>query len=101
MLRFGDISLGHGDLLKAVEFWEAARPLFERSSQAKQVQNINERLAGIDEDVLEQHRKNLARLAELNVPTGTVEELEDDLSDIDDLDKVDINDEKELDLIAA
>jgi hypothetical protein len=77
MLRFGDISMGHSDPLKAVEFWERARPLFECSSQAKQVQHINERLAGISDGVLEQHRNNLARLAELNAPSGTVEELED------------------------
>jgi tetratricopeptide (TPR) repeat protein len=54
MLRLGDISMGHSDPLKAVEFWERAKPLFECSSQAKQVQHINERLAGISEDVLEQ-----------------------------------------------
>ncbi|KAJ7891120.1 hypothetical protein B0H13DRAFT_2276953 [Mycena leptocephala] len=101
MLRLGDISMGHGDPLKAVEFWERARPLFERSSQAKQVQNINERLAGISKDVLEQHRNNLVRLAEFNAPSGTVEELEDDLSDIEDLDKVDMSEEKGLGLIAA
>jgi hypothetical protein len=101
MLQLGDISMGHGDLLKAVEFWGRARPLFERSSQAKQVQHINERLAGISKDVLKQHRNNLARLAEFNAPAGTIEELEDDLSDIEDLDKVDIGDEKESDLIAA
>ncbi|KAJ7915956.1 hypothetical protein B0H13DRAFT_1871573 [Mycena leptocephala] len=52
MLQLGNISKGHGDLLKAVEFWEAARPLFERSSQAKQVQGIDERLANITRDVL-------------------------------------------------
>jgi hypothetical protein len=92
--------LGHGDPLKAVEFWENARPLFERSSHAKQVQHINERLAGISEDVLEQHRNNLAHLVELNVPSGTVEELEDDLSDIEELDR-DIGDGKELDLIVV
>jgi hypothetical protein len=101
MLRLGDISMGHNDPLKAVEFWERARPLFECSSQAKQVQHINERLAGISKDVLEQHRDNLARLAELNAPTGTVEELEDDLSDIEDLDKVDIGEEKVLGLIVV
>jgi hypothetical protein len=95
MLRFGDISMGHGDLLKAVEFWEAARPLFECSSQAKQVQYINERLAGISNDVLEQHR-NLAHMAELNAPSGTVE---DDQSEIEELDEVDMGDGKELDLI--
>ncbi|KAJ7900473.1 hypothetical protein B0H13DRAFT_2517780 [Mycena leptocephala] len=87
MLRLGDISMGHSDPLKAVEFWERAKPLFEHSSQAKQVQNINERLAGISDDVLEQHRNNLACLAELNVPAETIEELEEDLSDIEDLDK--------------
>ncbi|KAJ7912915.1 hypothetical protein B0H13DRAFT_1874358 [Mycena leptocephala] len=101
MLRFGDISMGHGDLLKAVEFWERARPLFERSSQAKQVQHIDERVADISEDVLEQHRNNLARLAELNAPAGTVEELEEDLSDVEDLDQMDIGEVKELGLIAA
>ncbi|KAJ7842088.1 hypothetical protein B0H13DRAFT_1909980 [Mycena leptocephala] len=40
MLQLGDISKGHGDLLKAVEFWTTARPLFEQSSQAKQVKHI-------------------------------------------------------------
>jgi tetratricopeptide (TPR) repeat protein len=101
MLRLGDIFMGHGNPSKAVEFWERARPLFECSSQVKQVQHINERLAGISEDVLEQHRNNLAHLTELNAPAGTVEELEDDLSDIEDLDKVDIGDGKELDLIGV
>jgi hypothetical protein len=101
MLRFGDISMGHGDLLNAVEFWERARPLFEFSSQTKQVQNINERLVGISEDVLEQHRNNLARLAELTALSGTVEELEDDLSDIEGLDKIDMGEENELGLIVA
>jgi hypothetical protein len=101
MLRFGDISMGHGDLLKAVEFWERARPLFERSSQAKQVQHIDERVADISEDVLEQHRNNLACLAELNAPAGTVEELEEDLSDVENLDQMDMGEVKELGLIAA
>jgi tetratricopeptide (TPR) repeat protein len=101
MLQLGDISMGHSDLLKALEFWERARPLFERSSQAKQVQGIDERVATISKDVLEQHRNNLACLAELNAPSGTVEELEDDLSDIEDLDQMDMGEEKELDLIVA
>ncbi|KAJ7894081.1 hypothetical protein B0H13DRAFT_1886053 [Mycena leptocephala] len=101
MLRFGDISMGHSDLLKAVEFWERARPLFEHSSQAKQVQHIDERVANITKDVLEQHRNTLARLAELNAPAGTVEELEDDLSDIEDLDQMDMGEVNKLGLIAA
>jgi hypothetical protein len=84
MLRLGDISMGHGDPLKA-----------------KQVQHIDERLTGISEDVLEQHQNTLARLAELNAPSGTVEELGDDLSDIEELDKMDMGEEKEFDLIVA
>jgi hypothetical protein len=61
MLRLGDSSKRHGEILKAVEFWEAARPLFERSSQAKQVQHIDDRVANISRDVLEQHRNNADR----------------------------------------
>jgi tetratricopeptide (TPR) repeat protein len=76
MLQLGDISKGYGDLLKAVELWTAAKPLFERSSQVKEVEKINERLAVVNNDVLEQHRNNLA-LAELNAPSGIVQELED------------------------
>ncbi|KAJ7858555.1 hypothetical protein B0H13DRAFT_1901794 [Mycena leptocephala] len=67
----------------------------------KQVQGIDERIANISEDLLEQHRNNLACLAELHVRAGTVEELEDDLSEIEGLDKVDIGDEKELGSIVA
>jgi hypothetical protein len=85
MLRLGDVAKEHGDLLKAVEFWDAARPLFERSSQGKQVELIDERLASVSTDVLQQHRRNLACLAGINAPTVLVEEVEDDLSDIEDL----------------
>jgi hypothetical protein len=95
MLHLGDISKGHSDLLKAVELWATARPLFEWSSQAKQLQIIDERLASVEEDVLEQHRKKLACLAELNAPSGAVEELEDELSDIDDP-EVDLDEAQDL-----
>jgi hypothetical protein len=73
MLHLGDIFKGHGDLLKTVEFWGAARPLFERSSQAKQVENIDGRLVSVGGHALGQHKDNLAHLAELNEPSGTVE----------------------------
>ncbi|KAJ7874608.1 hypothetical protein B0H13DRAFT_2551489 [Mycena leptocephala] len=89
MLRLRDISKDHSDLLKAVELWTTARLLFEQSSQAKQVENIDQRLAGVNEDVLEQHRKNLACLAELTAPLGTVDEI-NDLSDIEDMDGLDL-----------
>jgi hypothetical protein len=96
MLQLGDISKGQGDLLKAVEFWTTARPLFEWSSQAKQVENIDQRLAGVSEDVLEQHSKNLARLTELNAPSGTMDKI-NDLSDIEDMEGLGLEDETTLD----
>jgi hypothetical protein len=99
MLQLGDISKGQGDLLKAVEHWETARPLFEQSSRAKQVENIDQRLAGVGEDVLEQHRKNLARLAELTVPSETVDKI-NDLSDIEGMEGLGLEDETSLDPVA-
>jgi hypothetical protein len=96
MLRLGDISKGHGDLLKAVELWETARPLFERSLQAKQVENIDQRLAGIGEDVLEQHIKNSVHLAELTTPSGIVDKI-NNLFDIEDMEGLGLRDETSLD----
>ncbi|KAJ7779660.1 hypothetical protein B0H16DRAFT_1448109 [Mycena metata] len=81
MIRLGDTFNKRGDFLKALELWEQARPLFERFSQVKQVQHIDEKVAGIDEDITEQHQRNLDRFAELNAPTGMVEELDEDLSE--------------------
>jgi hypothetical protein len=91
MLRLGDISKRHNNLLKALELWQAARPLFERSSQVKQVMNIEEMLAGISPEVLKEHRDKLASLAELNAFPRTSEEDSDDLRE--DLEKMD---EKEV-----
>jgi tetratricopeptide (TPR) repeat protein len=78
MMRLGDISNNHGDQLKAIELWTTARPLFERSSQLKEVQCVDEKLAGIGSDVLEQHRKNIAHLVELNIPSGNPSPIEDE-----------------------
>ncbi|KAJ7223418.1 hypothetical protein GGX14DRAFT_658096 [Mycena pura] len=47
MLKLGDISKQDGDVMKAEELWKIARPLFERSSQMKQVADVDDRLAGI------------------------------------------------------
>ncbi|KAJ7760031.1 hypothetical protein B0H16DRAFT_1688922 [Mycena metata] len=78
MIRLGDIAKKNSDGLKALELWETARALFERSSQAKRVQDIDERVGGISEEVKEQHQKNLAQLAKLNVPAGNVENVDSD-----------------------
>ncbi|KAJ7744907.1 hypothetical protein B0H16DRAFT_1463047 [Mycena metata] len=64
MARLGDIAKKNGDSLKALELWETSRPLFERSLQAKRVQEFEERVGGISEEVKEQHRENLAQSAE-------------------------------------
>jgi tetratricopeptide (TPR) repeat protein len=89
MLRLGDISNGYGELLKAVELWDVARPLFERSSQTKQIEAIDKRIASVGQDVLEEHRINLAHLVEINVLGGIVmREAEEDLSDNEHLDGV-------------
>jgi hypothetical protein len=85
MLQLGDTAKEHDDLCRAVESWHAARPLFERSSQTKHIELVNKRLESVGEDVLEQHRMNLAHLMEINAPTGIVKEAEDELSDIEDL----------------
>ncbi|KAJ6488726.1 hypothetical protein DFH09DRAFT_1455546, partial [Mycena vulgaris] len=47
MLRLGDISKQDGDMLQAMELWKTARPLFERSSQAKQIAQVDDRLLNI------------------------------------------------------
>ncbi|KAJ7759051.1 hypothetical protein B0H16DRAFT_1720475 [Mycena metata] len=83
MIQLGDIAKKNGDLLKVLELWETARPLFEHSSQAKRVQDIDERVGGISEEVKEQHRENLARLAELNVPAGKVENVDSDVEELE------------------
>ncbi|KAJ7752284.1 hypothetical protein B0H16DRAFT_1723630 [Mycena metata] len=81
MIRLGDISSKNEDLLRALELWETARLLFERSSQTKRVQDVDERLVKIAEDVKEQYKRDLARLAELKAPRGKVEEVGEDLSE--------------------
>jgi tetratricopeptide (TPR) repeat protein len=72
MLRLGDISNRRGDLLRAFKLWETARPLFERSSQMKEVQCVDERLSRVDSNVLDHHRKNMAHLVRLDVPFGNL-----------------------------
>jgi tetratricopeptide (TPR) repeat protein len=84
MLRLGDISKSHGDVFKAVELWTTARPLFERSSQVKQVQYVDERLAGISSDILEQHKENIIHLVEFNVPSGNPCDIEDEQVELSD-----------------
>jgi tetratricopeptide (TPR) repeat protein len=45
MVRLGNISYQRGNPTKAVEFWNTARPLFERSSQVKDAASIDTKVA--------------------------------------------------------
>jgi tetratricopeptide (TPR) repeat protein len=78
MLRLGDTSGRCGDLLKAVELWESARPLFERSSQVKKVQCVDDRLSCVGSNILDCHRQNIALLVRLDVPSSNLSHIEDE-----------------------
>ncbi|KAJ7090689.1 hypothetical protein C8R44DRAFT_750918 [Mycena epipterygia] len=78
MLRLGDIAKQKGDKVNAVDLWKEARPLFERSSQAKDVACIDTRLALVEQQISESdtHQKSLVVLGELEAPTMSVDDLE-------------------------
>ncbi|KAJ7462439.1 hypothetical protein FB451DRAFT_1404242 [Mycena latifolia] len=69
MLRLGDIAKQSRDLVKAVGLWKNARPLFERSLQAKEVAKIDTRLAAVETDHLQEDKKPLRYLRMLDAPT--------------------------------
>ncbi|KAJ6592278.1 hypothetical protein DFH09DRAFT_1073339 [Mycena vulgaris] len=75
MLRLGDISKREGNMVQAMKLWTTARPLFERSTQTKQIALIDERLTGITN--LEDNKMNLASLSHLHAPTGWPKESSD------------------------
>ncbi|KAJ7508971.1 hypothetical protein B0H11DRAFT_1901742 [Mycena galericulata] len=68
MLYIGDIANKRGDLMRAAELWKGARPLFERSLQAKHITRIDTRLATLDQDMINTHNKKLDQLASMGVP---------------------------------
>jgi tetratricopeptide (TPR) repeat protein len=100
MLRLGDISKNSGDLSKAMELWATARPLFVRSSQAQQVENIDCRVAGLGQEIQLQHRENLAKLAQLNTPSGTADKIKDDQADTEDLENMSEDEKRVADVVA-
>ncbi|KAJ7451382.1 hypothetical protein FB451DRAFT_1374414 [Mycena latifolia] len=69
MLRLGDIAKQRGDLVKALRLWRDARPLFERSSQANEVAEIDTRLAAVDGNTLQNYEESLQFLRRLDAPT--------------------------------
>ncbi|KAJ7131120.1 hypothetical protein C8R44DRAFT_904155 [Mycena epipterygia] len=72
MLRLGDIAKHRGDLVDATKLWREARPLFERSSQAKDIAKIDTRLALVEQEISDAHQKSLSLL---EAPTMSLDEL--------------------------
>ncbi|KAJ7234718.1 hypothetical protein C8J57DRAFT_1249067 [Mycena rebaudengoi] len=61
--------------MKAVELWKTARPLFERSSQMKDIAWIDAKLAEADSAVFIEYEEKLQRLSELHVSVSGPEEI--------------------------
>jgi hypothetical protein len=58
IVRMADITQRRGDMMKTLELWKAARPLFHRSSQAKEVTQIDRKLTAVDLVTLEKYGKH-------------------------------------------
>jgi hypothetical protein len=70
MVQIADIYEKRGEIQKSVGLWKMARPLFERSSQAKDVTRLGRRLAEADFAISEKHEQQFIQLVELHVPVG-------------------------------
>ncbi|KAF8143946.1 hypothetical protein K438DRAFT_1875014 [Mycena galopus ATCC 62051] len=64
LLRLRDQASKDGCTSEAISFWEAARPLFERASQTKDIAQIDSRLATWEKD----HHQALVKLETLHAP---------------------------------
>ncbi|KAJ7247735.1 hypothetical protein C8J57DRAFT_1673528 [Mycena rebaudengoi] len=74
MVRIADILNSCGEVIKAVGLWKTARPLFERSSQMKDIIKLDAKLAVVDSAVLVKYEAKLQHLADLCVPCIAPEE---------------------------
>ncbi|KAJ7260200.1 hypothetical protein C8J57DRAFT_1471812 [Mycena rebaudengoi] len=74
MVRIGDILNNRGEVIKAIELWKTATPLFERSSQMKDVVKIDTKIAEVDSAILAKYEEQLQHLSELHVPVSALEE---------------------------
>ncbi|KAJ7136205.1 hypothetical protein C8R46DRAFT_1322361 [Mycena filopes] len=69
LVRLGDISKQNANPSKALELWQMAKPLFERSCQTKRVADIEKRVAEMELS----DKMKLVKLAQLTAPAGKVE----------------------------
>ncbi|KAJ7268546.1 hypothetical protein C8J57DRAFT_1717249 [Mycena rebaudengoi] len=74
MVRIGDILNNCGEVIKAIELWKTARPLFERSSQMKDVIKIDTKIAEVDSAILVKYEEQLQHFSGLHVPVSALEE---------------------------
>ncbi|KAJ7233076.1 hypothetical protein C8J57DRAFT_1578277 [Mycena rebaudengoi] len=74
MVRIADILNNCGEVIKAIELWKTARPLFERSSQMRDVIKIDTKIAEVDSAILAKYEEQLQHLSELHVPVSALEE---------------------------
>jgi hypothetical protein len=74
MVRIGDILNNCGEVIKAIDLWKTARPLFERSSQMKDVIKIDTKIAEVDSAILAKYEEQLQHLSELHIPVSALEE---------------------------
>ncbi|KAJ6475533.1 hypothetical protein C8R45DRAFT_935171 [Mycena sanguinolenta] len=72
MQTLGDIYLRRGDHSKASNLWNQARPLYERSSQARAVQGIDCKLTRIEEH----HQANLEKHTRIISPTEPMQQFD-------------------------
>ncbi|KAJ7664750.1 hypothetical protein B0H17DRAFT_1211201 [Mycena rosella] len=70
MSRMGDIFMRRGELDRAKEMWESARPLFVRSSLAKDVSSIDSKLTQLALSIRADHEGFARLLSKLMAPTG-------------------------------
>ncbi|KAJ7249529.1 hypothetical protein B0H12DRAFT_1300352 [Mycena haematopus] len=71
MLRLGDIAHSQRNTSEAIDHWKMAQLLFQRSSQAKDVDQIDSKLAALEKV----QEEALVKLATLQAPTQLLEEL--------------------------
>ncbi|KAJ7890110.1 hypothetical protein B0H14DRAFT_2561385 [Mycena olivaceomarginata] len=69
MLHLGEISQQKGDFEEAISSFKAARPLFERSSQVKDVEHVDSLVRSLEEEIERGHSTKVAYLSTLDVPT--------------------------------
>ncbi|KAJ7245557.1 hypothetical protein C8J57DRAFT_1524276 [Mycena rebaudengoi] len=75
MVQIADILNGCGEAIKAIELWKAVRPLFECSSQMKDIIKVDKKLAEVDSAVFVKYEEQLQHLPD--VPVNAPEEEEE------------------------